>query len=74
MMSNVRDLIPGRELWPRFVRKHSDRFEARLSLVEVTQSPPLLLQGMVGAQMPIAVSDGEGRVEVRDDAQLAALE
>ncbi|MGQ7572569.1 phosphoribosylformylglycinamidine synthase subunit PurQ, partial [Streptococcus suis] len=46
----------------------------RFSLVEVTQSPSLLLQGMVGSQMPIAVSHGEGRVEVRDDAHLAALE
>ncbi len=65
MMSNLRELIPGSELWPRFVRNHSDRFEARFSLVEVTQSPSLLLQGMVGSQMPIAVSHGEGRVEVR---------
>ncbi|SUG13780.1 phosphoribosylformylglycinamidine synthase [Salmonella enterica subsp. arizonae] len=74
MMSNLRELIPGSELWPRFVRNHSDRFEARFSLVEVTQSPSLLLQGMAGSQMPIAVSHGEGRVEVRDDAHLAALE
>ncbi|HDS1152166.1 TPA: phosphoribosylformylglycinamidine synthase [Pluralibacter gergoviae] len=74
MMSNLRDLIPGSELWPRFVRNTSDRFEARFSLVEVTQSPSLLLQGMVGSQMPIAVSHGEGRVEVRDAAHLAQLE
>ena len=56
------------------MRNTSDRFEARFSLVEVTQSPSLLLQGMVGSQMPIAVSHGEGRVEVRDAAHLAALE
>ncbi|MHA1102311.1 phosphoribosylformylglycinamidine synthase [Kosakonia cowanii] len=74
MMSNLRELIPGSELWPRFVRNHSDRFEARFSLVEVTQSPSLLLNGMVGSHMPIAVSHGEGRVEVRDAAQLAQLE
>ncbi|MBV8042086.1 phosphoribosylformylglycinamidine synthase [Pluralibacter sp.] len=74
MMSNLRELIPGSSLWPRFVRNHSDRFEARFSLVEVTQSPSLLLQGMVGSQMPVAVSHGEGRVEVRDAAHLAKLE
>ena len=74
MMSNLRELIPGSELWPRFVRNASDRFEARFSLVEVTASPSLLLQGMVGSHMPIAVSHGEGRVEVRDEAHLAALE
>ncbi|MDU7248557.1 MAG: phosphoribosylformylglycinamidine synthase [Klebsiella pneumoniae] len=74
MMSNLRELIPGSDLWPRFVRNQSDRFEARFSLVEVTQSPSLLLEGMVGSRMPIAVSHGEGQVEVRDSAHLAQLE
>jgi phosphoribosylformylglycinamidine (FGAM) synthase-like amidotransferase family enzyme len=74
MMSNLRELIPGSDLWPRFVRNQSDRFEARFSLVEVTQSPSLLLQGMAGSMMPIAVSHGEGQVEVRDSAHLAQLE
>jgi phosphoribosylformylglycinamidine synthase len=74
MMSNLRELVPGSDLWPRFVRNHSDRFEARFSLVEVTSSPSLLLQGMVGSHMPIAVSHGEGHVEVRDAAHLSALE
>ena len=55
-------------------RNYSDRFEARFSLVEVTQSPSLLLQGMAGSMMPIAVSHGEGQVEVRDSAHLAQLE
>ncbi|TCV92215.1 phosphoribosylformylglycinamidine synthase [Biostraticola tofi] len=74
MMSNLRELIPGAELWPRFVRNRSERFEARFSLVEVTRSPSLLLDGMVGSRLPIAVSHGEGLVEVRDGAHLAALE
>lgn len=74
MMSNLRELIPGSELWPRFVRNQSDRFEARFSLVKVAASPSLLLEGMVGSHMPIAVSHGEGRVEMRNDAHLAQLE
>ncbi|WP_342754030.1 phosphoribosylformylglycinamidine synthase [Pantoea sp. MBD-2R] len=74
MMSNLRELIPGSEAWPRFVRNQSERFEARFSLVEVAASPSLLLDGMVGSQMPIAVSHGEGFVEVRDEAHLAQLE
>ncbi|WP_312664765.1 phosphoribosylformylglycinamidine synthase [Pantoea sp. CTOTU49201] len=74
MMSNLRELIPGSELWPRFVRNQSERFEARFSLVEVAASPSLLLDGMVGSHMPIAVSHGEGFVEVRDGAHLAQLE
>ncbi|WP_261276598.1 phosphoribosylformylglycinamidine synthase [Serratia entomophila] len=74
MMSNLRELIPGAEHWPRFVRNLSDRFEARFSLVEVAASPSLFMQGMAGSRMPIAVSHGEGHVEVRDAAHLAALE
>ncbi len=74
MMSNLRDLIPGADLWPRFVRNESERFEARFSLVEVQQSPSLFFNEMVGSHMPIAVSHGEGRVEVRNAEHLAALE
>ena len=74
MMSNLRELIPGSEAWPRFVRNQSERFEARFSLVEVAASPSLLLDGMAGSRMPIAVSHGEGFVEVRDEAHLATLE
>lgn len=74
MMSNLRELIPGAEHWPRFVRNLSDRFEARFSLVEVANSPSLFMQDMAGSRMPIAVSHGEGRVEVRDAAHLATLE
>ncbi|WP_163362079.1 phosphoribosylformylglycinamidine synthase subunit PurQ, partial [Klebsiella aerogenes] len=58
MMSTLAELIPGADLWPRFVRNRSERFEARFSLVKVTDSPSLLLQGMAGSQMPIAVSHG----------------
>lgn len=42
--------------------------------MEVAASPSLFLQGMTGSRMPIAVSHGEGHVEVRDAAHLAALE
>lgn len=74
MMSTLSELIPGADLWPRFVRNRSERFEARFSLVKVTESPSLLLQGMVGSQMPIAVSHGEGFAEFRHAEQLAQLE
>ncbi|TNI89382.1 phosphoribosylformylglycinamidine synthase [Aeromonas sobria] len=74
MMSNLRDLIPGADLWPRFVRNHSERFEARFSLVQVQESPSVFFAGMAGSVMPIAVSHGEGRVEVRDAAHLSALQ
>ena len=63
MLSALKELIPGAEAWPRFVRNRSEQFEARLSLVEVCDSPSLFFEGMVGSVLPIAVSHGEGRAE-----------
>ena len=74
MLSNLKELIPGADLWPRFVRNESERFEARFSLVEVQKSDSVFFDGMEGSRMPIAVSHGEGRVEVRDAEHLAAIE
>ncbi len=51
MLSNLKDIIPGTELWPHFVRNRSERFEARFSLVEVQKSPSLFFQGMEGSRM-----------------------
>ncbi|MFC6440561.1 phosphoribosylformylglycinamidine synthase [Pseudobowmanella zhangzhouensis] len=66
MMSNLKSLIPGADLWPHFVQNRSSRFEARFSLVAVQDSPSVLLQGMAGSRMPIAVSHGEGFAEFAD--------
>jgi phosphoribosylformylglycinamidine synthase len=73
MLSHLRELIPGSDNWPRFVRNRSEQFEARLSLVEIVESPSLFLQGMAGSRLPIATSHGEGRaVFENDDARYAA--
>jgi phosphoribosylformylglycinamidine synthase len=63
MLSNLRELIPGAESWPHFVRNRCEQFEARLSLVEVLESPSILLREMRGARLPIVVAHGEGRAE-----------
>jgi phosphoribosylformylglycinamidine synthase len=63
MVSNLKELIPGAQHWPHFVRNRSEQFEARLSLVRVEESPSVLLHGMAGSHMPIAVAHGEGRAE-----------
>ncbi len=68
MMSHLRELIPGAANWPRFLRNKSEQFEARLSLVEVVESPSLFLQDMGGSRIPIATSHGEGRAAFADDA------
>ncbi|RMG35639.1 MAG: phosphoribosylformylglycinamidine synthase [Gammaproteobacteria bacterium] len=73
MLSNLKELIPGAEHWPHFVRNRSEQFEARFVMVEVTDSPSILLDGMAGSRMPIAVAHGEGRAEFADPAQLQAV-
>ena len=67
MVSTLKDLIPGAEHWPRFVRNRSEQFEARFALVQVQESPSVLLAGMAGSHLPIAVAHGEGRAEFSDE-------
>ncbi len=60
MFAELADIIPGAQAWPRFTTNRSERFEARLSMVEVLDSPSLFFAGMAGSRLPIAVSHGEG--------------
>jgi phosphoribosylformylglycinamidine synthase len=74
MMSNLKSLIPGAQHWPRFVRNLSEQFEARVALVKVQPTPSVLLAGMAGSHLPVAVSHGEGRAEFADAAAFAATD
>ena len=71
MFAELADIIPGAQDWPRFTQNQSNRFEARLSMVEVLESPSLFLQGMAGSRLPIAVAHGEGfaNFQFRGNAQ-----
>jgi phosphoribosylformylglycinamidine synthase len=60
MFAELADIIPGAQDWPRFTTNQSERFEARLSMVEVLESPSLFFKGMAGSRLPIAVAHGEG--------------
>ncbi len=73
MLSNLQELIPGANHWPYFVRNCSEQFEARLVMVEVTDSPSVLLAGMAGSRLPIVVAHGEGWAEFLDDGDLAHI-
>jgi phosphoribosylformylglycinamidine synthase len=75
MMAALKSLVPGSGHWPRFVRNRGEQFEGRFSLVEILSSPSVLLAGMAGSRLPIAVAHGEGRAEfagAADEAGLAA--
>jgi len=71
MLSQLKAIIPGAGHWPRFLRNRSEQYEARLALLEVQESPSILLAGMAGSRIPIAVAHGEGRAEFAHEADLA---
>ncbi|WP_286785948.1 MULTISPECIES: phosphoribosylformylglycinamidine synthase [Pseudomonas] len=70
MMSNLHELIPGTEFWPHFVRNRSEQFEARVAMVQIQESASILLRGMAGSRMPIAIAHGEGHAEFESEEAL----
>ena len=73
MMAALAPMIPGAEAWPRFTTNASEKFEARLSLVHIPESPSILLQGMAGSRLPVVVSHGEGRANFSQQGTLEAV-
>jgi phosphoribosylformylglycinamidine synthase len=67
MLSHLKALIPGAELWPVFIQNYSEQFEGRLCLVEVQPSPSLFLRDMVGSQLVVPVANAEGRAEFSNE-------
>ena len=63
MVSNLAEIIPGAETWPKFKRNLSEQFEARLSMVNVPKSASLILNEMQGSSLPVVISHGEGRAD-----------
>jgi phosphoribosylformylglycinamidine synthase len=74
MMSGLCELIPGSEHWPVFVQNLSEQFEARLIMVEIQDSPSVLLSGMKGARLPVVVAHGEGRSDFGEGNRQQAAE
>ena len=66
MLSSLKEIIPGTDCWPEFVANRSGQFEARLSLVKVTESTSLFFSGMAGSLLPVATAHGEGRAQFHD--------
>ncbi len=63
MMAALKEIVPGARHWPAFGGNRSAQFEGRFVMVEVVDSPSILLRGMAGSRMPIATAHGEGRAE-----------
>jgi phosphoribosylformylglycinamidine synthase len=72
MLSQLKDIIPGAEHWPRFLRNRSEQFEGRTALLEVVESPSIFLRGMAGSRIPVAVAHGEGYADFDSAVDQAA--
>lgn len=66
MIAQLKDLIPGADHWPIFVKNLSEQFEARLVNVKLLDSPSIFFRGMADSVLPIVNSHGEGRAFWRD--------
>lgn len=73
LFSQISELIPGTDLWPRFERNRSEQFEARLVLVEVLDSPSIFLAGMAGSRLPVAIAHDAGRASFASAAAMQRL-
>ena len=70
MLSSIRELIPGTECWPSFVKNDSEQFEARFLGVSIEKNNSPFFEGMEGSILPIAVAHGEGKAQFRNEKQL----
>lgn len=77
-LSALRSIVPGAHDWPDFAPNASERFEARVCVVEVVRSAAtdssVFLREMAGSKLPVAVAHGEGRAAFAREGQQAALE
>ncbi|OWT65874.1 phosphoribosylformylglycinamidine synthase [Candidimonas nitroreducens] len=73
MMAALAPMIPGAQHWPRFTRNLSEKYEARLSMVEIADSPSIFMQGMAGTRVPVAVAHGEGYADFSQQGDAAQV-
>ncbi|KAF8634279.1 hypothetical protein AX17_004235 [Amanita inopinata Kibby_2008] len=77
-LSHLGEILPGTESWPEFKPNRSERFEARVAMVEIVDGEAtrasVFLQGMEGSKLPIAVAHGEGRAAFTQDGNRQTLE
>lgn len=73
MMAQLKDLMPDAAHFPRFIANKSARFEGRTANVRIEQTKSVLLKGMQGSIIPVAVAHGEGLADLTsEEAQYLA--
>ncbi|UZJ54233.1 hypothetical protein CBS101457_003553 [Exobasidium rhododendri] len=69
----------SKESWPTFKSNESERFEGRVSMVQIEDTPTIrqsvFLRDMIGSRIPSIIAHGEGRASFADPASsLAQME
>ncbi len=67
VMAELKQIVPGADDWPNFVRNRSEQFEARLVMNEITSGKSVFTQDLQGLAIPVAVAHGEGRAQFQDE-------
>lgn len=73
MLAALKEIIPGAESWPTFLKNTSEQFEARVVTLQISESPSILLKDMAGSRIPVPVAHGEGRVEFAGKPDMALV-
>jgi phosphoribosylformylglycinamidine synthase len=62
-LAALKEIIPGADTWPEFLRNQSEQFEARVVTVRINETPSIFFKGMAGSRLPVPTAHGEGRAE-----------
>lgn len=71
-LAALKELIPGTESWPTFLRNASEQFEARVVLTKINDSPSIFFKDMAGSILPIPTAHGEGQAHFTDEKTMQA--
>lgn len=74
MLSQLKEIIPGAEHWPKFIKNKSEQFEARAVSVEIMESPSIFFKEMAGSVLAIPVAHGEGLVNYDETMSQEAID
>jgi phosphoribosylformylglycinamidine synthase len=69
VMSALKSIIPGANMWPAFLKNTSEQFEARVVLTKINQSPSIFFKSMTDAILPIPTAHGEGKAVFESSKQ-----
>lgn len=63
VLATLKEIIPGADNWPQFLKNTSEQFEARVVQVKIKDTPSIFFKDMSGSILPVPTAHGEGRAE-----------